>query len=102
MDARTLHQKLRAGEAIHLIDVRSPEEFQSGHIEGAHLLPLFSLTQRVSELPKDRPVVVSCRSGARSMVACEQLAQMGYTEVFNLQGGVMAWQRAGLNLVRYH
>jgi rhodanese-related sulfurtransferase len=52
--------------------------------------------QRVEELPKDQPIVFVCRSGNRSQVACEQLSRLGYENVTNFEGGMIAWKRAGL------
>jgi rhodanese-related sulfurtransferase len=92
-----LQQRLQAGEELILLDVRTPPEYaQEGHIAGARLLPLSSLRQRSRELPQDRPIVCVCRSGARSMAACEQLAALGFSNVANLAGGMLAWRRAGL------
>lgn len=95
--ATDLHQQLSNGNAPLLVDVRSPEEYRmDGHIEGSRLLPLPALTQRLNELPQDRPIVCVCRSGARSQVACEQLAAQGFSDVTNLVGGMIDWQRHGL------
>ena len=60
------------------------------------LLPLASLAQRLSELPKDKPIVCVCRSGARSQTACEYLAANGFDNVINLNGGMISWIRSGL------
>lgn len=78
-----------------LLDVRQPEEFRSEHIQGAKLIPLGELQQRMQELPKDQEIICVCRSGNRSQTAARQLAAAGYT-VVNLNGGIMAWMRAGL------
>ena len=61
-----------------LLDVRSPQEFKAGAIEGARNIPLGDLTRRLSEIPQDRPVVVHCRSGARSSAATTLLRSRGY------------------------
>lgn len=91
-----LKGKLAAKEALQLIDVRSAEEFeQDGKIEGARLIPLPALSSRMSDISKETPVAVICRSGSRSHVAAEMLARAGYTNVFNVQGGMIAWRRAG-------
>lgn len=68
-----------------LIDVRSPDEFKSGHIEGAVSLPLESITNAIEQVANDKsiPVVVYCRSGARSTIARARLLQMGYSQVIN-------------------
>jgi rhodanese-related sulfurtransferase len=97
IDAMELQQRLQAGEDLVLLDVRAPMEFAGeGHIAGARLLPLPSLRQRSRELPRERPIICVCRSGARSMAACEQLAALGFNDVANLAGGMLAWRRAGL------
>lgn len=92
-----LHQRLQSGEALTLLDVRSPGEYVGeGHIAGARLLPLPNLRQRSNELPTDQPIVCICRSGNRSQVACEQLAAAGYTNVINLSRGMVGWSYANL------
>lgn len=91
-----LQRWLTNNEQLTLIDVRTPREFEAEHIRGARLLPLSVLRQRSGELPDDRPIVCVCRSGARSQSACEQLARQGFTNLFNLSGGMIAWKRDGL------
>ena len=81
-----------------ILDVRQPDEYKSGHILNAQLIPLGNLETRIGELAKykDKPVVVVCRSGNRSGSACTILAKQGFTEAYNLAGGMMAWQKANL------
>ena len=76
-------------EGATLVDVRSPAEYNSGHIDGAINIPLQVVGQRMSEIPTDHEVVVYCLSGARSGAAMRQLQANGYT-VHNL-GGISAW-----------
>ena len=85
-----------------IVDVRTPQEFQQGHIKGAILVPLQQLGQLVSgSMPdKDKPYLVYCRSANRSAIAARQLAQMGYTDVTNMLGGIVDWSRQGLPVVR--
>jgi rhodanese-related sulfurtransferase len=78
-----------------LVDVRQPEEYQQGHINGAKLLPLNQLGKRMKELPAGREIVCICRSGNRSRSAARKLAAAGFSAV-NLRGGMIAWIRAGL------
>jgi phage shock protein E len=80
-----------------LIDVRTPEEFASGHIAGAVNISLQTLPQRISTLPKDQPLVLYCRSGSRSNSAAQMLARAGFTNIYDL-GGVIDWRAAGLPL----
>ncbi len=77
-----------------VLDVREPDEFTGslGHIAGAKLIPLGSLTQRFSEMDKGKPVVVVCRSGARSAQATVMLKNAGFTRVANLAGGMLRWR----------
>jgi rhodanese-related sulfurtransferase len=81
-----------------VLDVREDAEFKAGHVINAKLLPLGKLNERVGELEKyrDKPVVVVCRSGARSANACALLGKQGFAEVYNLSGGMIAWQKANL------
>lgn len=74
-----------------VVDVRSPQEYASGHIPQARLIPLPDLGGRLGELPKDRPVVCVCRSGARSAQATALLARSGY-RVQNMSGGMLGWR----------
>jgi rhodanese-related sulfurtransferase len=85
-----------------VIDVRAEHEFHGplGRIRGARLLPLPELAARARELPRGRPLLLVCRSGARSGKACEQLAGLGIGPALNLAGGMIAWNRAGLPVER--
>ncbi len=78
-----------------LLDVRTAEEYAEGHIQGALLIPVQELQQRISEVPKDKQVYVYCRSGVRSVRAAKMLVEAGYTRIENVQGGFMAWKDAG-------
>jgi rhodanese-related sulfurtransferase len=98
VNAAELNDMLQDGDKdILVLDVRSPAEYvHDGHIEGAQLLPLQQLAQKAGELPTEQEIVVVCRSGNRSMVACRQMAQFGFSNVKNFSGGMIAWQTAGL------
>jgi rhodanese-related sulfurtransferase len=80
-----------------LLDVRTPEEFASGSIPGALNISVQELSARLSEVPRDVPVIVYCRSGNRSAQALALLTEAGYTQVYDL-GGISEWQAAGLPL----
>lgn len=86
---------VQSGAPHLLVNVRTPEEFNSGYIEGAVNIPLQSLSQRMDEIPQDQPVVLYCRSGNRSATAVQMLARAGYDEVYDL-GGIIEWQSQGL------
>jgi len=83
-----------------IIDVRSPAEFASGHLPNARNIPLPDLEKRVGELPAKRPVLLCCANGSRSARAARLLQQAGREQVFNLVGGLQAWQQAGLPVAR--
>lgn len=83
-----------------ILDVRQPEEFAEGHVPNAVLIPLGELKARASEVPGDVPVYVICRSGNRSRQASEILIQLGFKDVRNVDGGVLAWQEAGYELLK--
>lgn len=91
---RDAHEKVRAGEVV-LIDVREKGEWSAGRIPAAKHIPLSSLRDRTGKLPKDKEVVLVCRSGARSAFAAKMLSEEGY-EAVSLEGGVGAWAREGL------
>ena len=84
--------------AYHLLDVREDDEWQAGHIDGAQHIPLGELGARLGELPSGKTVVAVCRTGMRSGYAVDGLRQTGRSAE-NLEGGVVAWTRAGLPLI---
>lgn len=91
-----LKARLDRGEQLTVLDVRSPEEYaQDGRVAGSTLLPLPELAQRMGELERDQPIACMCRSGNRSLTACAQLAQAGFTSLVNVEGGMIAWSAAG-------
>lgn len=88
-----LKEKLDAGEKINLIDVREPHEYAEANL-GGRLVPLGKVqTMQLEELEdlKDEPVIVHCRSGKRSMMACMVMDQLGFKDTYNLEGGMLEW-----------
>jgi len=83
-----------------VLDVRGQNEYDAGHVLNSRLIPLSKLKERVGELEKhkDQPIVVVCRNGNRSATACAILGKQGFGQVYNLAGGVLAWQKASLPL----
>jgi rhodanese-related sulfurtransferase len=94
INASELHQRQQAGETPTIIDVREPWEFEESRIAGSQNIPLSSLPQALDDLEelKDQEVIVHCKSGARSSAAKAFLTQQGFTNVRNLEGGIMAYQ----------
>jgi rhodanese-related sulfurtransferase len=95
LDAGQAQAKLRQKPAPFLLDVREPDEYRSGHIEGARLIPLGELGRRLGELPRDSEIICVCHSGSRSSSATRLLSGKGYHAI-NLRGGMSAWAGAGL------
>jgi rhodanese-related sulfurtransferase len=89
-----LNEKIKAREDFILLDVRTPQENVSQAIEGSYLLPLQELGFRTDELPRNKEIVVYCRTGSRSSYACSYLAKLGYN-VKNLEGGILLWNMSG-------
>jgi rhodanese-related sulfurtransferase len=93
-DAATLRD-----DGAFVLDVRQPDEWTAGHIEGATLIPLGELAARVAEVPRDRDVVVVCRSGNRSAQGRDILLGAGYASVTSMAGGMNDWTGSGLPAV---
>lgn len=78
-----------------LIDVRQPEEYtgELGHIAGSQLIVLNELPDKLNTIPKDKPIVFICRSGMRSAQACQYAHSKGFSQTFNMLGGMLAWNQ---------
>lgn len=100
---KQLHDAVQAGQAVELIDVRTPVEFREVHVGFARNVPLdqFDAAQvAAGRNGSTQPLYVICRSGSRGKQACDKLASAGYTNVINVEGGTQAWDQAGLPVVR--
>ena len=98
----SLPLEVSVGEAAKLdqedwffLDVREPSEWEEAHIPYATLIPLGDLTARLTEIPKDKNIIVVCRSGNRSAVGRDLLLNSGFTSVTNMAGGMSTWQAKG-------
>ena len=98
IDSESLKARLEQGDDVLLVDIRTPAEIAQGAIPNAAQIPMHLIPLRIGELPKDRDVVLYCRSGARSYHACQFLAQQGFTNALNLRGGIIAWARHGYDV----
>jgi rhodanese-related sulfurtransferase len=94
IDAAEL-DRMRASGPVVVVDVRTDAEVARGMIEGAVHIPLHTLPARQAELAPGATTVIYCQSGGRSAQACAWLGQQGFGQVFNLAGGMLAWQREG-------
>jgi adenylyltransferase/sulfurtransferase len=88
-----LAEMLASGKPLRLVDVRDPHEFEINRIEGAELIPLATLPERLSDLPQHEPVVVYCKSGQRSAEALALLKQSGFSTAKHLTGGILAYAK---------
>ena len=86
-----LKKKLDAGETPLIVDVREPNEYQINRIAGSTLIPLGELPRRYQELPRDREIILQCKTGARSGRAQDFLKSVGFARVKNLKGGIRDW-----------
>jgi hydroxyacylglutathione hydrolase len=85
---------------VEVVDVRSKDEFASGHVHGSRHVMGGHLADRLGELPRDRPIAVICGTGYRSTVAASVLERAGFEDVVNITGGMVAWGQAGLGVER--
>ena len=80
---------------VFVLDVREQYEYDEGHISGVTLIPMGEIPNRLSEIPTDQQVIVTCRSGNRSGQVTDFLREQGFTNVHNMEGGINAWSSAG-------
>lgn len=85
---------------VYLLDVREQWEYDEGHIPGVTLLPMVEVPSRLDEIPTDKEVIVTCRTGNRSGQVTDFLRQNGFDNVHNMQGGIVAWEQAGYEVSR--
>ena len=97
---------IKEGDDVFVLDVRTPAEFNSSHIKGATLIPVNNafgsnlslnmlLEARINEVPQNKKILIYCRTGHRSTVASKILINAGYSQVYNMAGGISAWVNAG-------
>ena len=101
IESTELKNRLEAGEDIVLLDIRSDAEVRQGVLPKAEHLPMHLIPLKMQDLPKDKDVVLYCRSGARSYHACAFLAQQGIDNAYNLRGGIIDWARHGYEITGF-
>jgi rhodanese-related sulfurtransferase len=99
MSADELKARLERGDDLKLVDIRSEAEVLQGVLPKSEHLPMHLIPLRAQELPRDKDVVLYCRSGARSFHACAFLMQQGFRNVVNLRGGIIDWARQGYEIL---
>ena len=100
IDSTELKARLDAGDSIELLDIRSDAEVAQGILPEAQHLPMHLIPLRMHDFPKDKEVILYCRSGARSYHACNYLMQQGVKNVVNLRGGIISWAQQGYDIGR--
>lgn len=90
--ATELKRRMDAGDDIQLIDVRQPDEYAFAKIEGAKLIPLGEIVERMDELDENKEVILQCKAGGRSATAIQMLTRAGFQgKMANLRGGITSW-----------
>lgn len=95
VDAAGLYKKMEEGSPLFILDVRTPAEWNGGHIEGAHHVELAQLPDQLNKIPRDSQVLAICGSGYRSSIAASFLKHKGYPNVFSVWGGMSSWKNSG-------
>jgi phage shock protein E len=97
VDVQTVYA-LKNDPEVFLLDVREPYEYEAGHIPGITLIPMGDVASRLGEIPTDKEVIITCRSGNRSAQIADFLRTQGFTNVHNMEGGILAWEAAGFEV----
>lgn len=102
IDSKALNKIIGEKKDLQLIDVRTPSEYQAGHLKGATLIDYYKsdFRSKLDQLDKTKPVAVYCAVGGRSNETLKILKSLGFKEVYDLKGGIQAWQRAQLPIER--
>ena len=102
LNAKQFYEMIQKEKDVIILDVRTPQEYQEGHISNAINIPVQILGQQLDKLNnfKDKKILVYCRSGHRSAIASQILDRAGFKNVYNLKGGLLEWKASGLPLVK--
>ena len=101
LEVEKFAQKIETLQDIQIVDVRTPEEWSKGTIKGANLINFYddNFQEQLNKLDRKQPVFVYCASGGRSMKTLYKMKEMGFKEIYNLNGGISAWKQADKPLV---
>jgi hydroxyacylglutathione hydrolase len=100
LSVHNLKQKLDRGEDLIILDVRENQEWKTGHLKGGLNIYVGNLQERISEIPKNKPIVCFCSVGHRAGIAASILLRSGFNEVYNTAGGMLAWHNAGFPVIK--
>lgn len=100
LNAAQARKLLEGQPQTYLLDVRTFPEYQQVRLQGATLIPIDQLLRRMDELPKGKPILVYCAVGSRSSQVVNYLARIGFGPVYNLSGGIWAWQLRGFPVLK--
>lgn len=102
ISAKEFHDKYVNHKGAILLDVRTPGEVQQGHLEGAINIDFYDANFQtdLNRLDKTKPIYIYCRSGRRSGIAMKSMKEMGFSEIYNLNGGIISWTQAGLPIAK--
>jgi len=100
VSSREAKNLLAKNGAIYLLDVRTSQEFSQARLSGAVLIPIGEFERRISEVPKNKPILVYCAVGSRSKPVADLLTQRGYKEVYHMADGIVGWYRNGFPIQR--
>lgn len=98
LNAEAFSKQMQTAKDYQMVDVRTPEEFQSGHIATAINMNLYdgNFSEQLQSLNKEKPVFVYCKAGSRSATAANTMKEMGFKTIYDLKGGILAWTNAGM------
>lgn len=99
VDVQTVYE-IQDRDDVYVLDVREQSEYDEKHIPNVTLLPMSEIQNRLDEIPTDKEVIVTCRSGNRSGQVTQFLEQNGFDNVHNMAGGIVAWEQAGFPVER--
>lgn len=100
INAEELKAKLDAGEELILVDCREQEEWDEDHIPNAIFMPLSTFQENFNKLDSNKQIIMQCRSGKRSLTACQILQENDYEDLTNLEGGILGWKELGYEVTK--
>ena len=91
ISVHTLNKKIKNNEQFSLIDVREHKELEISKISQAIHIPMNAIPDNLNHIPSTQPIIIMCKSGGRSAQVCEYLQNQGYSNIYNLRGGIISW-----------